>query len=303
MISRTIWHGFEGLKLENNRLSTVIVPELGAKIASLYDKQVDHEWFASPTNPPRLREYGDTFTNYELCGWDEMFPTINECAYPLDNTITLPDHGEVWLLPWLVTEQSEHSITLSVEGRALDYRLTRSIHLNDDGVRLHYALENTSSESMVCLWAAHPLFAATQQTQILLPENVVQIVNVIPNDPVLGEADTLHDYPQQLDRVAAPTSRTCRKYYILPDAPISWAGLEQADKNCGVRLIWNAEELPYCGIWVDEGMYTAQATVAPEPSNGYYDSLVLAKENGRVATLDRQNTVRWEIEIKLLDAS
>lgn len=299
MLTRTKWEGFEALKLENDRLSTIVVPELGGKIASLYDKNADHEWFAKPTNPPRHRTYGDTFTDYELCGWDEMFPTIVECPYPLDERITLPDHGEVWLLPWETNEEVDNSIDLSVEGKALAYTLHRAIGLQEQGLTLEYTLQNNSNASMLYMWAAHPLFAATEQTRILLPETVKQVVNVIADDSVLGAEGELHRYPGALDQIKAPTSKTCRKFYILPDEAIGWTGLQQLDKNCAITLSWNANMLPYCGVWVDEGMFTTQSTVAPEPSNGYYDSLVTAQKNERVATIDSHSTVRWSLDIDL----
>jgi len=47
--------------------------------------------------------YGAVFVDQDMSGWDEMFPTINACTYPAPSPyagITLPDHGEVWVLPW-----------------------------------------------------------------------------------------------------------------------------------------------------------------------------------------------------------
>ncbi|MHB8276843.1 MAG: hypothetical protein ACYDIA_04225 [Candidatus Humimicrobiaceae bacterium] len=46
--------------------------------------------------------YGSTYVKAECAGFDEIFPTIDECfyvTYPWKG-IPIPDHGEVWSIPW-----------------------------------------------------------------------------------------------------------------------------------------------------------------------------------------------------------
>ena len=75
-ISKTVWHNFPACALENEALRVVIVPDLGAKIVSLYDKTHQREWLVPPIRPVRQTAYGDDFVSQDMCGWDEMMPTI-----------------------------------------------------------------------------------------------------------------------------------------------------------------------------------------------------------------------------------
>ena len=102
--SPTTWHDIAALVLENETIRTVVVPTMGAKIVSLLDKRTGTEWLAGPGERPfRPSAYGATFDQQDMSGWDEMFPTITACPYPAPGAYTgapLPDHGEVWAVPW-----------------------------------------------------------------------------------------------------------------------------------------------------------------------------------------------------------
>jgi hypothetical protein len=130
---QTKWHDLSAWALESDALKVVIIPGLGAKIASLFDKRTGYEWLVGPMRSPKLVNYGASFTEQDMGGWDEMFPTINACRYPAPGEyagISLPDHGEVWALPWEVVSVDCTILNLSVEGEALPYRLTRRTSLN-----------------------------------------------------------------------------------------------------------------------------------------------------------------------------
>lgn len=308
---KTDWHGFEAWQLENDRVRVLIVPVLGAKIASIVDKVADHEWLAPPTNPVRERIYGDTFTDHDLGGWDEMFPTISACLSPHDASIELPDHGEVWSMPWQTLAQSDTHQTLHIRGRSLDYDLTRSMTLLENGFRLNYTLENRTDRSMPFLWAGHPLFKGTPDTKIGLPAGVESVINVADH-PRLGKPDTkLAWYEAQLadgglialNQVGMPTLRDYRKFYTPPEQAIDTAWLSQTDIGRAIHLIWDAQVAPYLGVWVDEGTYTRTTTIALEPATGYYDALSLAQANERITTLDAHASCQWWLEAHLVSQS
>ena len=70
----------------------------------------------------------------------------------------LPDHGEVWMLPWQDAGTGDGVIRLSVEGRALPYRLSRSLAFSSHRtVRLSYLLKTWETNP----WAicGHPILS------------------------------------------------------------------------------------------------------------------------------------------------
>ena len=64
-----------------------------------------------------------------MSGFDEVFPSIESCYYPVEpwEGVKVPDHGEVWSLPWRY-EVHEDSVDLSVHGVRFPYRLQKKIH-------------------------------------------------------------------------------------------------------------------------------------------------------------------------------
>jgi galactose mutarotase-like enzyme len=303
------WHGFEAWQLADDRLQTLIVPALGAKIASLVDLSGPFEWMAPPTHAVRKRIYGDSFVEHDLAGWDEMFPTITACPSPFDASVMLPDHGEVWALPWEVVATDANALTLAVEGRAMAYRLTRTASLSQGVLRLHYHLANRSSQAMPFLWAAHPLFRVETACELALPAVVQQVVNTAAH-PRLGAPDRLLAWPDAqledgstlaLNHVGTPETPDYRKVYTRPEQVIGAGRVRQGRHSLTMR--WDTATAPYLGIWVDERTYTAGTTTALEPASGYYDALDLALRNERVSVVPPGGETTWWLSVSFDDRS
>ena len=70
------------LRLENEKLSVVILPQLGGKIASFYHKDAAFELAAENT----LRGYrlpsgpAPSFEDFDASGLDDAFPNIDACV-------------------------------------------------------------------------------------------------------------------------------------------------------------------------------------------------------------------------------
>jgi galactose mutarotase-like enzyme len=282
------------------------VPELGAKIVSIFDKTHQYEWLVPPMRMPQPLTYGADFVSQDMSGWDEMMPTINACRW---NGIPLPDHGEVWSIPWQV-EGLDGEVSLAVQSKVMPYRLKRSAILTaPDQLELRYTITHTGSNMPIpYLWAAHPQFAADPQTRIQLPPEITQVVNVVESDPVWGEAETVHAWPQavgingqivNLDRVASVQQHACRKFYLPPEQPVASAALIHEGLGCSLRLNWSASDLPFLGIWIDEGTYNTNPVAALEPSTGYYDGLDRAVANGKAPVLEPGQEKHWTLTVSI----
>jgi galactose mutarotase-like enzyme len=308
----TTWLNQPALVLETPSLRFVTVPGMGAKIVSLFDKRAAREWLLPPTGRDfKPVAYGAPFVDQDMSGWDEIFPTTDACKYPIDGPYrdnALPDHGEVWALPWQVVSVTQSSISLSTVGRALPYRLSRTVRVSDgQRITIEFEAVNTGSEPFVALWAAHPQFAVDARTRIVLPESVDRVVNVHPvgDWPESGrvypwpEAQTQSGVRFSLDRIGSADLHSCRKFYALPDEPVNWAALQQNGTGEWVRLSWDTSQIPYLGIWVDEGTYNPLPTAALEPTTGFYDRLDTAWRNNAVMNLQPDEPVCWSLDIEL----
>ena len=314
-VSETTWHGQAALKLENATLQVVVVPEMGAKITSLLDKRNQVEWLAGPGDRPfKPAPYGAVFTDQDMSGWDEMFPTINACQYPTsspDQTIPLPDHGEVWAIPWQRIPTEEPALNFVVEGRALSYVLSRKIEFIAESVlRFSYQAVNQSERPLSALWAAHPQFLSGSAAKVILPPHIAEVCNVLPESfgwaPLeehlaWPEATRLDGETVRLDAVGTSDLNQARKYYIPPETKASWVAIIRQPSQDWISLSWDVEEVPYLGVWVDEGFISSESVVAPEPATGFYDSLALAVEKGRHMVIPPGKTVSWSLLVRFGD--
>lgn len=302
------WLGQPACTIETSCLRLTTVPGMGAKIVSIFDKEMGYEWLLPPVNRPfQPVSYSAVFTDQDMSGWDEMFPTINACAYP-DGCyagVLLPDHGEVWPLAWDVEEADGSALRLSVCGVALPYRLIRTIRPMDARmIRLEYEVVNTGTEAFAGLWAGHPQFKIDAETRIIFPPQVQSIIMVMQTAD-WGEIGAEYSWPAAVNRHGQSVSLDCaqspdrhkyHKFYLPPEHRVSWAALRQGAH--WLRLSWNPEQVPYLGVWVDEGSFNSVSTIALEPSTGFYDDLSLAWKNQRVMHLRPSVPLRWHIDIE-----
>ncbi len=335
-IRSTLWHELPAWALESEALRVVIVPRMGAKIVSLVDRRGDLEWLPGPMPGRSVRPvaYGAPFAEQDMAGWDEMFPTILACPYPgpgPQHGIPLPDHGEAWALPWEVTRAAEGELTLTLRGRALPYRLTRTAtlgqtgiealagHLHDpgqpaeasnpdDALILRYTLENLGDDPMPYMWAAHPQFLAGADCRIVLPPELTEVVNTAGPDVGWGPREARYAWPKatapdgrrvRLDEVGLPALHRGRKFFAPPDARPAWVEVRRGDSGHSLRLAWDPAEVPYFGLWVDEGLVNSEAVVAPEPTTGWYDDVALAWEKQEVTVVPARATVEWRLTVRL----
>lgn len=304
MIERIDWHGMSALQLEDADLRFVCLPELGGKIASILDKHRGREWVVGPDSRPLRRlNQGAVWTDEDMSGWDEMFPTINPCSYPGPGANTgkpLPDHGEVWTRSWEVLAEDNREIALQVEGVALPYRLTRTAGLTGGVLSLDYRVHNTGSDHLRYLWAAHPQFNCGEDSRIVLPAGVKEVLLVY--DPERGwdsEGSRVPWPGESLDKVAPVSRKTCRKLYLPPDQRIAWAEVIEQTTGDWLRLEWEPHELPYLGIWVDEGCFNSVHTVALEPTCAFFDDLASADRKGLAAVLAPAAARVWSLKVRV----
>ncbi len=176
----TFW-GEPAIALHSDDIEVVVLPRRGAKIASLRHASSGREWLEQPAGelgpPPG---YGSAFTDAGMFGWDEMLPTITGSAYPDGEYqgAPLPDHGEVWRLPWK-TRVAGEAFVWSTSGRVLPYEVTRTMRTVGARLQLEYELAATGTTPLWLLWAAHPQFAVGgRHTRIVLPAEVRHVLDV-----------------------------------------------------------------------------------------------------------------------------
>ncbi len=124
-------HGLRAIELENDWLRLSILPEVGAKIYDLVWKPTGRNFlWHNPRIAPRPYPIEANFDNYWCGGWDEGFPTCDECDFRGEH---YPNLGELRSLSWTVEsvgrEGDDVSATLSAFGPISPVRATKTVTL------------------------------------------------------------------------------------------------------------------------------------------------------------------------------
>jgi hypothetical protein len=277
------WNALPALVYRSSDLEVVVLPERGGKIASLRDK-AGREWLEQPLLPlPDLSKISPVFIEGDMCGWDECGPTISPCQL---GDLILPDHGELWSQAW--RQDSEGWLT--ARGRQRDYEFGRRLSIAGSKIVLDYRVA-AGNETLPFLWAAHPQFRVDVGTEIILPDHVTQIVDVLagPSLPRLPVNELRH--------LAFTPTNACRKFYAEPESDVHEVSLLHGDGS-RLTLTWT-QALPYLGIWIDRSVYARHDVVALEPSTGFYDSCEEAVCRAKVLVLRPFTNICWSVIVAI----
>ena len=142
------------MRLRSTRWDLEVRPERGGRITSL--RLEGEELLDQGIGVDQPSAKG--FVEGGAWGWDEMVPNVNE-------TETLPDHGEAWRLHWDVVRSG----VTRCRGRILPWELERSIDVAEI-VRVDYVYRNLGAEPHPAFWCAHPLFRYEAGMEVDLAE-------------------------------------------------------------------------------------------------------------------------------------
>jgi galactose mutarotase-like enzyme len=306
--------GMPAVRLQSADLEIELVPELGAKMVSLRHLSSGRQWlWRDPHRAFRPASYGDDFASYDLSGFDECFPTIGGCYYP-DAPFTgvfVPDHGEVWSLPWEL-ELTSLGARLQTRGVRFPYVFEKRIDLLDGArMRIVYQLTNPSSAAFKCFWSAHPLFAVEPGMQVLLPgqprlsQELMLGGNRLRRDAFLselrwplvtGEDDREHD----LRELPATKGPVIDKVFAGP-LEMGWCAIWSPGSGDYVGFSFDPAHVSRVGVCVTLGMNPADegawGWVALEPGTGSTDRLDISILRGQYQLLSGKQTMGWELTL------
>ena len=276
--------GFEIFVLQNECVEIALVPELGAKIISLVNCQTGREWMWQPVGGLKLfrNHLGDDFAASTMVGWDECFPTIAPC---LHRGRELPDHGEVWSVPWQVDRAAWQlgKLKTSVSLAVSPFDFERTIELCGNIIRLHYRLVNRSNEPEEFLWAMHPLVPVFPGDALELTSETCQLLG---DQPWLRSLDLVGSQPACVKTYAGP----------LREGRAAIVNVESGDR---MIFSWDTQLNNTLGVWLTRGGWNGHHHLALEPSNGCPDALAAASAARRCGTISAHGKVSWKVAIQI----
>lgn len=304
-------HGLTHIVIENKFIRCIILPQVGGKMIKLINKKTGTNFLLEPQNETKRYEpapYGSPFDQFDTSGFDECFPTVEECEYPASNNkIIFPDHGELWCQQWS-HEFDNNSVVISAEGVAYGYTFTKTIHLEANKLKIEYALFNISDDPFKFIWSAHPLLNVEPGDEIILPNDVKEVMLNWSSDESIGKFGDVVQWPimdkkNDYSKVKPVDFGKAIKCFS-PKVGSGKAALLK--KRTGEQLIYNfdPETIPYIGIWLCYGGWPADRnpkhlTAAIEPATGRPDSLSTAIKNNECSLVQPHEEFKWDVKIEI----
>jgi hypothetical protein len=303
MIESCVFRGTEGFKIKNNRIQAILL-KAGGKIASLQKDSTEYLYQGHSKEFIQPRFEGN-FGEYDLSGFDDMVPTIN-AGFIQDGVfagVRMADHGEIWALNWKVNAGQEE-IRAEIDGVRLPYHLSKQLTLRENILVIQYELRNTSEFAFPCLWAAHMLIAANENTRIVSAEGKRTVRSTLDMSSRLNGFGAVHTWPETrdkndssyfIDRLLSRDMKTCEKYYF--EGPFKNGEIRIVNPDMIIRF--DSVTVPYVGIWLNSNGYKDQYNIGIEPATTPMDSPENARQWGYPAELSGHGVIRWKLEIEV----
>lgn len=301
-VTREPVEGWDCIGLANPHVALKIFPELGGRVASLYDRHSGRDWLWSPPGRTQLfgNRRGDHFEASPHLGLDECIPTIAPCTWQGRD---LPDHGEIWNQPWMLDVEALNQgiVALVVNLPITPLRLERRISLRGPCIRFDYRVVNLSAQPEKFLWAMHPLFTLHAGDTLQLPADVAAIKLECAGGQAVSGCGEIWSWPEpfagvRMDRLELPdmVAGYLKAFAKLREGEVRF---RNPAKQASLTIRWDTAINPYLGIWLTRGGYHGWHHVALEPTNCSCDSLAVAvndlQPSGRLAP---NETRVWWVE-------
>jgi galactose mutarotase-like enzyme len=305
--------GFQQVCLQNACISVSFLPELGGKMVSLKRVEGGREFLLQAQNRPYSRPtYGANFEDYDTSGFDECFPSVSACEYPHGNggSIVVPDHGELWSVPWQYEVRNEE-LLLAAFGRISPYVFRKRVRLDKNRVILNYEVESRSDQPFVCLWSAHPLLAVSPGCSIILPNAVSEMFVNWSRANRLGKFGDKCGWPivretggteVNLAQLSSIQAKTADKLFT-PRLNEGYCAVYYRTSDESLSFQFDTSSVPYLGLWICQGGWPSpdrgHFTLALEPCSGRPDSLAEAVQRGECQVLPPGEKKSWELTIQI----
>jgi hypothetical protein len=303
----TAWtfHGLNAIVLENTLLRVILLPQLGGKIWQITYKPSDRDLlWQHPRLTPRIVPFHAVYDDVFCGGWDELFP--NDLAEEI-NGERLPDHGEVWTLPWNVAIErdtgDEVVLHLSVETPISVVRVEKWITLRDGEakLRLRYQLSALGSHHQPFLWKLHAAMALSRDSRIDLPAQAMYVEDFGP--PRTNATGVTYTWPYLADaqgiehdmRHTLPASARVNEFQYATELTAGWCALTHPHERLGFGLAFDRRVLPSCWLFATYGGWRNLSTVVLEPCTGYPISLAEGVQNGTHQVLHGGDTINCDV--------
>jgi hypothetical protein len=308
-IYRSTYKSITSLVMDNGTLQATFLPSQGAKLASLILKSTSREFVLQSGNIiyPEAR-YEQSYLRGDCAGVDDMFPNIDQCFYDAEpwSGVKLPDHGEVWALPWNYLIEGDQ-VEFNVKGVRLPYLLSKRVSLHQSKLEITYKVQNLSSFPMDFIWASHMMLSSEKGCYFKFPEGLSKAYTTMSDSGAIGAYGDTFSYPlvQQPNgsmydiRIhRGPEGNDYQKFYFADKVAEGWGEIHYPDGH-RLRVEFPEEVVPYLGVVQGEGGQFNINCMFLEPCTGAFDRPDIAKLHKMNSLLGPNEERQWYLHIMI----
>lgn len=284
IVAQHVGHGLDILTVENDHLRVEIIPALGGKISSIYNKQLGEEFLWSNSGLTlRESQPGDDYDSNFWGGIDELLP--NDLPEQIDG-VTYPDHGELW------TAHLDYSMLdngISVYGllplSGLYYRKTIYLEVDAPKINIEYNIVNRSAKCRQFLWKLHAALRIAEGDQLVSPARNAKIVS-----PGASRFDEPGEFQWPVlrgtDASVVPKKGNTMDFFYLYDSPVGEMSLITGDGKCRFSYYYDQLVFPYQWYFATYGQFRDHYTAILEPASAMPARVNEAAELGQCSVLE-----------------
>lgn len=295
--------------IESKTIKVQFLPRFGSNMCSLFYKLKNIELLVQRKGKYKIGSYGSSYVKAECAGVDDMFPTIDECFYENHpwKGIHIPDHGEVWAIPWDIMIENE-KIHFFTYGVRFPYKVDKLVYFESDYVlRIDYKVTNLSSFDLDFMWVAHCMLISETGLCINLPEEVKTVVCTWDIDGLIEYGKELN-WPvyhnslgkeNNLGLMGMKESGRAIKYFVKDAMSNGWCKLEYPKSELTVTFTFSVKSVPYLGILLNEGKWSNLYNIFIEPATAPFDRLDVSKIHSKCSNVKANSTYEWYLKVSI----
>ena len=280
---------------ENNFIQFKIVPDLGGKILSIFNKDLGKEFLWRNENLQlQTHQAGADYDANFYGGIDELIP--NDIPENVDGN-EYPDHGELWTTS-LKYEIHKDSITVfgKLKLSGLYYKKTVTLDAQMPIIHLAYNIKNESAYQRNFLWKLHAAVAIEEGDKLITTAQKAKVV-----DPAYTRFNNLNEFKwpliEGIDASIAPAKNNSTDFFYLYD-------VQQAEmkflSDKGKHLFsynYDKKVFPYQWYFASYGGFLNHYTVVLEPSSGMPMSVNDARDKMQCTVLKPNEEINTVVSI------
>lgn len=288
-------NGIEVFVVENGFLKCALVPALGGKFISVFNKSLQKEFLWTNENLPlAVNAYGAEYDPNFFGGIDELIP--NDIPETIDG-IDYPDHGELWTTALDYRIENNRLILSGLLPKSkLFYSKTLSFDDDQPRVRLDYSISNTSSTVKHFLWKLHAALQIKEEDKLVSSSTKARIV-----DPEYSRFSDRREFSwpiiEEMDASVVPARNNSMDFFFLYDTPVSVMTMLSNKGKHEFSYTYDKQVFPYQWYFASYGGFLNHYTAILEPCTAMPLSVNEAKAMAQCTVLQPGESLETAVSI------